>query len=249
MSQLKAVIFGAIGTIAETSDLQRQAFNAAFAAAGLDWHWNAATNRNLLKINGGQNRLRAYRDAVSGAADMSDVQIAALHQAKTRHYLTLLKNAPVQPRTGVVELSKACQQQDIELAFCTSTAIDNVQGIGTALSGLLPFEQFSTIVTITDDRLPNDRIAQPKPAPDAYFYCLQQLGLEASEVIAIEDTPASLAAAKAAGIVTIATPGATTSDQDFAAADLVVPDLTDITIAHLSSLLTDRSSILIQNSI
>ena len=256
MSQLKAVIFGAIGTIAETSDLQRQAFNTAFAAAGLDWYWTAATYRNLLKINGGQHRLRAYRDAVSGAAHLqlapsgvSDLQIAALHQAKTRHYLTLLKHALVQPRTGVVALSKACQQQDINLAFCTSTAIDNVQGIGTALSGLLPFEQFSTIVTITDDRLPNDRMAQPKPAPDAYLYCLQQLGLEANEVIAIEDTPVSIAAAKAAGIVTIATPGATTSDQDFAAADLVVPDLTDITIAHLSSLLTDRSSILIQNPI
>jgi beta-phosphoglucomutase-like phosphatase (HAD superfamily) len=48
MSQLKAVIFGAIGTIAETSDLQRQAFNAAFKAAGLDWNWNAEVYRDLL---------------------------------------------------------------------------------------------------------------------------------------------------------------------------------------------------------
>ena len=60
---LKAVIFGAIGTIAETSDLQRQAFNAAFAEAGLDWHWDSNTYHELLKVNGGQNRIRAYRDA------------------------------------------------------------------------------------------------------------------------------------------------------------------------------------------
>lgn len=251
MPQLKAVIFGSIGTIAETSDLQRQAFNAAFADAGLDWNWNVATYRDLLKINGGQNRLRAYRDAVGEAshlnpsrAGVTDLQIVALHQAKTRHYLTLLGNTPLHPRTGVVELSKACQREDIKLAFCTSTAIDNVQGIGAALSGLLPFEQFSTIVTITNGKLPNDRIAQPKPAPDAYFYCLQQLGLNADEVVAIEDTPVSVAAAKTAGIVTVATPGATTSDQDFAAADLVVSDLTNITVAHLASLLTVQPSLI-----
>ena len=35
MVQVKAVIFGAIGVIAETSDLQQQAFNLAFAEAGM----------------------------------------------------------------------------------------------------------------------------------------------------------------------------------------------------------------------
>ena len=119
-----------------------------------------------------------------------------------------------------------------------------MRGIGAALSGLLPFEQFSTIVTVTNRKLPNDRIAQPKPAPDAYLYCLQQLNLNANEVIAIEDTPTSIAAAKAAGIVTVATPGTTTSDQDFAAADLVVSDLTNITVAQLSSLLTIQPSLI-----
>jgi HAD superfamily hydrolase (TIGR01509 family) len=241
MSQLKAVIFGAIGTIAETSDIQRQAFNLAFAEAGLDWNWDAQTYHDLLKINGGQNRIRAYRDMIAGTTPLAnpfrtgvtDLQIAALHQAKTRLYLTLLENAPVHPRTGVVELSEACRQAGIQVAFCTSTAIENVQGIETALSGLLPFDRFATIVT-------SDNIDRPKPAPDAYLYCLQQLDLTADQAIAIEDTPASIAAAKAAGITTIATPGATTSDQDFGAADLVVADLNGITIDRLSALLQAR---------
>ena len=238
MSQLKAVIFGAIGTIAETSDLQRQAFNLAFAEAGLDWNWDAQTYRDLLKINGGQNRIRAYRDTIAGTnppanpfrTGITDLQIAQIHQAKTKHYLALLENTPIHPRTGVVELSEACRQSGIQVAFCTSTAIENVNGIGAALSGLLPFDRFAKIVT-------SDNIDRPKPAPDAYLYCLQQLGLTAGEAIAIEDTPASLTAAKTAGITTIATPGATTSDQDFGAADLVVADLTGITIDRLSELL------------
>lgn len=79
-----------------------------------------------------------------------------------------------------------------------------------------------------------------KPAPDAYIYCLKQLGLTAGEAIAIEDTPASIAAAKTAGIMTIATPGETTSNQNFDTADLIVPNLTNITVERLSALLQAR---------
>jgi HAD superfamily hydrolase (TIGR01509 family) len=233
MSQLKAVIFGAIGTIAETSDLQRQAFNAAFAEAGLDWNWSAEAYRDLLKINGGQNRLRAYRDADPARADITNETIAKLHKAKTEHFVELLANTPLRPRQGVVELIDACQKDNIQVALCTSTASKNVEGIGAALSGLLPFNRFAQIVTI-------EQIDRPKPAPDAYIYCLQQLGLNADEAIAIEDTPVSIAAAKTAGITTIATPGAAVSDQDFYAADLVMPDLTNLTVESLSSLLADR---------
>ena len=240
MTQPQAVIFGAIGTIVETSDLQRQAFNLTFTDAGLDWNWDIQTYRELLTINGGQNRLRAYRDRVGIAArsnlvdtGVTDLQIAALHQAKTRHYDALLENIPLQPRAGVVELIAACQREQIRTALCTSTSIENITAIARALASSLPFDQFATIVTI-------DRIDRPKPAPDAYLYCLQQLGLTANRVIAIEDTPASITAAKAADIMTIATPGATTSDQDFAAADLVVTDLTGMTIDRLSALLQEQ---------
>jgi HAD superfamily hydrolase (TIGR01509 family) len=233
MSQLKAVIFGAIGTIAETSDLQRQAFNVAFAEAGLDWNWNAQTYHDLLNINGGQNRMKAYRDADPSRAGVSDEAIAALHTAKTEHYVTILENTPLRPRTGVVELIEACKQEQIQVAFCTSTAIANVEGMGAALSGVLPFDRFDTIVTI-------DKIDRPKPAADAYIYCLRQLGLTADEAIAIEDTPVSLAAAKTAGITTIATPGATTADRDFSAADAIVSDLSEMTVDRLSALLQEQ---------
>ncbi len=233
MTQIKAVIFGAIGTLAETSDLQRQAFNAAFAAAGLDWHWDISTYHELLNTNGGQNRLRAYRDADPARAGVSDEEIAQLHQSKTEHFVDLLANTPLSPRPGVVELIDTCQKAHMQVAFCTSTSKENVEGIRDALAQLLPFDCFATIVTL-------DKISQPKPAPDAYIYCLQQLGITADEAIAIEDTPVSLSAAKAAGLVTIATPGATVCDGDFSAANLILPDLTNFTVENLSSLLADR---------
>jgi len=36
----KAILFGSIGTLIETSDLQRESFNEAFKEAGLDWYWD-----------------------------------------------------------------------------------------------------------------------------------------------------------------------------------------------------------------
>lgn len=234
MARLQAVIFGAIGTIVETSDLQRQAFNAAFQSAGLDWDWNPAIYQTLLKVNGGKNRILAYRNADPARANVPDSAIASLHKAKTDFYVAMLDNTPISPRPGVVALMDTCADAQIRVAFCTSTYPENVMAIGSALDGLLSLDRFATIVTL-------DKIDRPKPAPDAYIYCLRQLGLQADEVIAIEDTPASLAAAKAAGTIAIATPGATTADRDFSAADLVVPDVTGITLDRLSGLLEARS--------
>ena len=64
MTPLKAIIFGATGTVAEVADLERQAFNAAFKQAGLDWKWSAIAYKELLKTDGGEARIRAFRDAV-----------------------------------------------------------------------------------------------------------------------------------------------------------------------------------------
>ncbi len=233
MSPLKAVIFGAIGTIAETSDLQRQSFNAAFADAGLDWHWSPMQYQSLLQTNGGQERMREFRDADPARHSISNATIERLHHAKTQHYVQLLEASDaLEPRPGVAALIGLCLTNNIKLAWCTSTSLDNVGSIQRALAGKLPLDRFDTVVTI-------DKISRVKPAPDAYVYALAQLGLKAHEVVAIEDTPVSIAAAKAAGIFCIATPGATTGGQDFSQADCVLTDLTGLDPNRIGQLLTD----------
>lgn len=57
---LKALIFDVDGTLAETEEAHRQAFNDTFAAAGLGWHWDHATYLRLLKVTGGKERMAAY---------------------------------------------------------------------------------------------------------------------------------------------------------------------------------------------
>jgi HAD superfamily hydrolase (TIGR01509 family) len=230
MSQLQAVIFGAIGVIAETSDLQRQAFNAAFDQAGLGWNWDADTYRKLLTINGGQARLRTYRDADISRSEVSNTVIAAVHDRKTAHYEVLVNQGALTPRPGVVKLLAECKAAGIRTALCTSTSQDNVSALATALGQHIDFKAFASITTI-------DKIAAVKPAPDAYLHCLAALGLTAHGVIAIEDTPVSMASAIAAGISVVATPGAMTGDQDFSGAALVVPDLTSVRVEVIEALL------------
>ena len=230
MVHVKAVIFGAIGVIAETSDLQRQAFNLAFQEQGLDWNWDVATYRRLLSINGGQVRLRAYRDEERKRSDVTDTVISALHKRKTHHYAALTAEGALTARQGVAELINACEDAGVRVALCTSTSLDNVNAIKTALSDALDFGAFASITTI-------DKIGAVKPAPDAYRHCLTQLGLAAHEVVAIEDTPVSMASAIVAGIAVIATPGAMTDNQDFTGASLIVNDLAALTLEQIDGVL------------
>ncbi len=56
----KALIFDVDGTLAETEELHRKAFNKVFVEYGLNWLWDQPIYGELLKIAGGQNRLRFY---------------------------------------------------------------------------------------------------------------------------------------------------------------------------------------------
>ena len=57
---LKALIFDVDGTLAETEEIHRKAFNQAFMDAGLDWRWSRQRYRELLAISGGKERIRHF---------------------------------------------------------------------------------------------------------------------------------------------------------------------------------------------
>ncbi len=58
---LQALIFDVDGTLADTERAgHRVAFNAAFADAGLSWHWDEELYDELLQITGGKERIRHF---------------------------------------------------------------------------------------------------------------------------------------------------------------------------------------------
>lgn len=72
-----------------------------------------------------------------------------------------------------------------------------------------------TLIVAADD------VEHGKPHPEGYMQALDALDLDASEVVAFEDTEAGIAAAKAAGLRCIAVRG-TLPDDRLAAADEIV---------------------------
>ena len=57
MKYYKALLFGSIGSIVETSEIQRKSFNKAFKQYGLDWNWNKDEYQKLLSKSGGKDRI------------------------------------------------------------------------------------------------------------------------------------------------------------------------------------------------
>ena len=56
----KALLFGSIGTLVETSEIQRKSFNEAFKKNGLDWYWTKKEYIKLLNKSGGRDRITEY---------------------------------------------------------------------------------------------------------------------------------------------------------------------------------------------
>ena len=86
MIKYKSIIFGSIGTIVETSNIQRKSFNKAFKKSGLDWHWSKTEYRKLLERSGGENRLSNY-------SNKKNIQINTkkLRDLKTKFFNDYLK--------------------------------------------------------------------------------------------------------------------------------------------------------------
>ena len=109
---LRALIFDVDGTLAETEEAHRAAFNAAFAAAGLNWHWSMADYGRLLTTTGGKERMARWR-AERGSGP-SDAAIAALHRDKTARYAALLAGGGLQARAEVLALAAAARAAGLQ---------------------------------------------------------------------------------------------------------------------------------------
>ena len=219
MTKLKALIFDVDGTIAETEkNGHRMAFNRAFAAAALDWHWSVDFYGELLAISGGKERIRFYLEQhkpegqpQEGLTDF----ITKLHLAKTKYYRQLLEEGAIPLRLGVQRLIAEARDQGVRLAIATTSALPNAMAL---LQEFLNPDWFEVIAA-------GDIVPAKKPAPDIYDYVLQQMNLKPSDCIVLEDSEHGLQASTIAGLKTIVTVNDYTKNQDFSNAVLVLNHL------------------------
>jgi len=214
--KLQALIFDVDGTLADTEEAHRCAFNDAFAQLGLDWNWSRPQYAHLLLTAGGKERLAAYIATLPvDAAQRRTLagRIEAIHRAKTQHYTRM-----VHLRDGVGRLLDDATRSGVALAIATTTSFANVDALLCTALGPGALGRFAVIGA-------GENAVRKKPAPDIYQYVLRRLDAAADACVAIEDSANGLRAAKAAGLFTIVTPSYWTRTEDFSAADLVLPSL------------------------
>ena len=215
---LAALIFDVDGTLAETEELHRQAYNETFAAAGLGWHWSRDDYHWLHRATGGKERMRHYRDSRGDSAP-SVAEIAAIYARKTLRYGDLVAGGGLTLRPGVRELVAAARAAGLRLGVATTTGNPNVDALCLACWGQPAAEIFDAVVA-------GDDVPNKKPAPDAYLRVLELLGVPAEAAIAFEDSRNGLVSALGAGLRVVVTPSIYTGGEDFTGAACVLPDLT-----------------------
>jgi len=215
------LIFDVDGTLAETEEVHRQAFNEAFVQTGIDWRWGRTIYKELLRTAGGKERMRAFDRLRGNAPMLSDSEIAELHRIKTARYVELIAGGGCPLRPGVQALLAASRAREQRLAIATTTSRANIEALLSVALGEGWAGGFDAIVAGED--VPNK-----KPAPDVYHEVLVKLGVPASDCLAIEDSRNGLVAASMAGIPVIITRSVYFCDEDFSDALLVVDDLTQL---------------------
>jgi HAD superfamily hydrolase (TIGR01509 family) len=216
-----ALIFDIDGTLAETEELHRQAFNYAFVRHGLGWQWDRAVYKDLLRVTGGKERIRAFHGRLKIAAPLSDANIAELHRIKTAHYAELVETGCCPLRPGVTGLLIAAKARGQRLAIATTTSHGNIDALLSRALGTRWSADFEAIVA-------GDDVEHKKPAPDVYFEILARLKLKASDCVAIEDSANGLIAASRAKIPVLITRSMFFRDDDFSAARVVLDDLSEL---------------------
>jgi HAD superfamily hydrolase (TIGR01509 family) len=221
---IRAIIFDVDGTLADTEDAHRQAFNKAFAENGLDWHWDVALYDKLLKVTGGKERIKYYVSDFNTAYQKPanfDEFVKHLHKAKTAHYTAMLATGQIPLRPGIKQLMDDARASNIKLAIATTTSPENVAGLLEVALGK-DWEKYFAANGC------GDIVPHKKPAPDIYFWVLDKLGLPASDCIALEDSSNGLRASLAAGVKTYITTNPYTLHHDFTGAAGVIEDLSDL---------------------
>ncbi|HEX7923836.1 MAG TPA: HAD-IA family hydrolase [Bradyrhizobium sp.] len=216
----RALIFDVDGTLAETEEVHRRAFNEAFAEAGLDWFWDQVTYGRLLRVAGGKERIRAF-DQRNAVPSLTFADIADLHGIKTARYAALIAAGGCPLRPGVRAWLAGARSRGQRLAIATTTSHGNIDALLSVALGLDWADLFEAIIA-------GDDVPRKKPAPDVYVEVLARLGLGPAGCIAVEDSGNGLAAAAGAGIPVVITRSTYFSDDDFAGALLVVDDLSEI---------------------
>lgn len=225
---MTALIFDCDGVLADTERFGHlPAFNAMFDEFGLPAHWDEDEYGRRLKIGGGKERLRSLFDdpdflqkaAVPQDESARAALLAQWHRSKTAKFTELVSAGRIPPRPGIARIIPAALDAGWQVAVASTSAAASVQAVlehavGAATAARVPV-------------FAGDVVPAKKPDPAIYLLAVQELELDPSRTLVVEDSRNGLLAATAAALPCVVTVNGYTRSERFDEAVLVVSELGD----------------------
>jgi beta-phosphoglucomutase len=213
-----AVIFDMDGVMVDTGQQHYAAWQRLFAEMGREEPSKAEfcvtfgmRNPELLRLFFGPN--------------LADDKVEELGRKKEAYYRELVREQ-VKPALGLLPLLRELKGRGFKVAVGTSAPRENIELV---LGVLGITEEMDAVVGGAD-------VARGKPAPDTFLLAAERCGVPPERCLVIEDAPAGLAAARAAGMRCIGVTG-TSPREALSDADLVVDSLTEVNVEVIERLL------------
>ena len=185
---LTAVVFDNDGLLLDTESVWTRAERDLFARRGLEF--TPADKRELVgtsaEIAGGilERRLQEPGRALALIEELNELVVAELEHG-------------VEAMVGARELLRELKRRGTPLGLVSNSPLAFVR---RSLEIVGFQDSFDVVVSAHE-------VAAPKPAPDPYLEACRRLDIEPGpEVVALEDSPTGVAAARAAGLTVIGIP-------------------------------------------
>lgn len=195
MIRAEAVIFDFDGVIVDTEPLHYEAFQRLLEPLGLGFSWEQYVE-TYMGFDDRDAFLEAFGEDTAG---LSPTELQSLIDRKADLFQEIIRDG-ISAYPGVVDLIRSIRASRTPLAICSGALRSDIAPI---LETLGIAGCFDVIVTAED-------VARSKPDPECYRLAHARLNefwrleLEPGQVLAIEDTPAGITAAKSAGLRVIA---------------------------------------------
>lgn len=192
--QAKAVIFDFDGVIVDTEPLHYAAFQRLLEPRGLGFSWE-----QYVEVYMGFDDRDAFVEAFKSQGGISSTALQDLIDQKANLFQEIIRDG-ITAYPGVVGLIQKIRDSRTPLAISSGALRSDIEPI---LETLGIVDCFDIIVTAED-------VTRSKPDPESYklahakLNTFHSLNLPADQVLAIEDTPAGIAAAKGAGLQVLA---------------------------------------------
>jgi len=219
--ELQAIIFDVDGTVAETADLHRAAFNRAFDEHGLSWHWDREIYSQLAPVEFSLAKLRLFAAATRQSGYQhgpSHTDIVKISTRKAQIFCQMAREGKARLRPGVARLMQESLHEGLLLGAVSTSSRAETHAL---LSATLGFQGIGWITSLkTAEDTPIDASKRP-----LFQSVLDDFAIQPHRAVAIDDSVKGANSAVRAGIAVLVTPSMYTASHRFEMASVTLSDL------------------------